>query len=47
MPEEDVDNRPLYDRLKEVRDRKQAEYEEEHRFSKFYNWMLNIFDNCW
>uniref|UniRef100_A0A915PTP9 FAM192A/Fyv6 N-terminal domain-containing protein n=1 Tax=Setaria digitata TaxID=48799 RepID=A0A915PTP9_9BILA len=32
MPKEEVDNRPLYDRLKEVRDRKQAEYEEEHRF---------------
>uniref|UniRef100_A0A1I8ELG0 Nefa_Nip30_N domain-containing protein n=2 Tax=Wuchereria bancrofti TaxID=6293 RepID=A0A1I8ELG0_WUCBA len=32
VPEEEVDSRPLYDRLKEVRDRKQAEYEEEHRF---------------
>ncbi|EFO22737.2 hypothetical protein LOAG_05746 [Loa loa] len=32
VPEEEIDNRPLYDRLKEVRDRKQAEYEEEHRF---------------
>ncbi|KAL3998747.1 N-terminal domain of NEFA-interacting nuclear protein NIP30 family protein [Acanthocheilonema viteae] len=32
VPEEEVDNRPLYDRLKEIRDRKQAEYEEEHRF---------------
>uniref|UniRef100_A0A8R1TNC0 FAM192A_Fyv6_N domain-containing protein n=1 Tax=Onchocerca volvulus TaxID=6282 RepID=A0A8R1TNC0_ONCVO len=32
VPEEEVDNRPLYDRLKEVRDRKQAEYDEEHRF---------------
>ncbi|MCP9260223.1 Mrna cap guanine-n7 methyltransferase [Dirofilaria immitis] len=32
MPEEEIDNRSLYDRLKEVRDRKQAEYDEEHRF---------------
>ncbi|VDO59163.1 unnamed protein product [Onchocerca flexuosa] len=32
VPEEEIDNRPLYDRLKEVRDRKQAEYDEEHRF---------------
>ncbi|CAG9535411.1 unnamed protein product [Cercopithifilaria johnstoni] len=32
VPEEKVDNRPLYDRLKEIRDRKQAEYDEEHRF---------------
>lgn len=37
VPEEEVDSRPLYDRLKEVRDRKQAEYDEEHRLSKFYN----------
>ncbi|VDN05296.1 unnamed protein product [Thelazia callipaeda] len=34
-PEEEGDNRSLYDRLKEVRDRKQEEYEEEHRFSEF------------
>uniref|UniRef100_A0A0R3S3E5 Nefa_Nip30_N domain-containing protein n=1 Tax=Elaeophora elaphi TaxID=1147741 RepID=A0A0R3S3E5_9BILA len=32
VPEEEIDNRPLYERLKEVRDRKQAEYDEEHRF---------------
>ncbi|KHN82523.1 mRNA cap guanine-N7 methyltransferase [Toxocara canis] len=31
-PEEEVDHRSLYERLKEVRDKKQAEYDEEHRF---------------
>lgn len=45
MPEEEVDNRPLYDRLKEVRDQKQAEYDEEHRFSKLCYWLLNTFDD--
>lgn len=31
VPEED--HRSLYERLKEVRDKKQAEYDEEHKFS--------------
>ncbi|MFH4977559.1 hypothetical protein AB6A40_004268 [Gnathostoma spinigerum] len=31
-PEEPVDNRSLYERLKEVRDKKQAEFEEDHKF---------------
>ena len=32
-PEEQIDHRSLYERLKEVRDKKQAEWEEEHKFS--------------
>ncbi|VDM37636.1 unnamed protein product [Toxocara canis] len=35
-PEEEVDHRSLYERLKEVRDKKQAEYDEEHRFSRLF-----------
>uniref|UniRef100_A0A914W245 FAM192A/Fyv6 N-terminal domain-containing protein n=1 Tax=Plectus sambesii TaxID=2011161 RepID=A0A914W245_9BILA len=31
-PDEEYDPRPLYDRLKEVRDKKQAEFEEDHKF---------------
>jgi len=34
VPEEPIDNRSLYDRLKEQKDRKQEEFEESKKLSK-------------
>ncbi|VDN17662.1 unnamed protein product [Gongylonema pulchrum] len=44
-PEEKIDNRSLYERLKEVGDRKQAEYEEEHKISNCDRTSTCIFAN--
>lgn len=32
--EEEIDRRPLYERLQEQKDKKQAEYEDQHKLSK-------------
>lgn len=36
-PEEPFDSRSLYDRLKEQRDKKDLEFEEAHKLSKWSN----------
>lgn len=41
MPEEPYDSRSLYERLKEQRDKKDLEYEESHKLSKYIE--SNIF----
>ena len=42
MPEEPVDHRSLYERLEEQKQKKQLEFEEAHRLSKFYSIILSI-----
>ena len=40
-PEEAYDHRTLYERLKEQKDRKQEEFMEQLKFSKYESWYMS------
>ena len=40
-PEEELDNRTLYERLQEQKEKKQEEWEEQHKLSKYCTNLLN------
>lgn len=43
MPEEEYDHRSLFDRLEEQRRKKEYEYEETHKLSKYFvQYLLNV-----